>query len=140
MHELQFQHHDNCWPVDTNRYSSQHDAARSNVISILRLPEQDSTQKYIRYRINRRNPNASSPSAVLATTQITSHTGQRLRQGLSRLRLAFDKVKRVLGADTVDRTGLVVERYTVALVRNVDDLRPESGADELRSDLVGYGI
>ena len=54
--------------------------------------------------------------------------------------LALDELKSLLCAVTVDTTGLVAERHTIALVGNMNNFRPESCADELRANLVRDGL
>jgi len=59
---------------------------------------------------------------------------------LGRLCLSFNKLQRILLANTVDGACLVAESHTVTLVSNVHNLRAESGANELCADLVGDGV
>lgn len=54
--------------------------------------------------------------------------------------LPLDKVESIFRADTVDGARLVAERHAIALVRNVNNLGSESGADKLGAGLVRNGL
>lgn len=54
--------------------------------------------------------------------------------------LALDKLQCVLRIVAADTARLVAESYTVTLVGHVDDLRPESSADELCPSLLGQRL